>query len=334
MPAKHEMFEVDGQEVRVSNPDKVLFPQRGFTKRDVVQYFLAVGEAAVHGARNRPTVMRRFPDGIEGENFYQKRVPESRPDWLQTVMITFPSGRTADELVMADVAHLIWMANLASLELHPWPVRNTDVDHPDELRVDLDPTPRIPFASVRKVAYVAKEVLEEHGLTGYPKTSGKRGIHILCRIEPKWEFTEVRVAALAMAREIERRTDLATTEWWKENRRGVFVDYNQNARDRTVASAYSIRPVPDATVSMPITWDEVETAKAKDFRLDTVPALLEKRGDALQGIDDKAASLDSLLQLAERDQKEGLSDAPWPVHHPKMPGEPTRVNPSRAKKKT
>ena len=248
-------------------------------------------------------------------------------------MITFPSGRTADELVMADVAHLIWMANLASLELHPWPVRNTDVDHPDELRVDLDPTPRIPFASVRKVAYVARDVLEEHGLTGYPKTSGKRGIHILCRIEPKWEFTEVRVAALALAREIERRTDLATTEWWKENRRGVFVDYNQNARDRTVASAYSIRPVPDATVSMPITWDEVETAKAKDFRLDTVPALLKKRGDALRGIDEKAASLDSLLELAERDKEGGLSDAPWPVHHPKMPGEPTRVNPSRAKKK-
>ena len=299
---------------------------------DVVRYFLAVGEAAVHGARNRPTVMRRFPDGIEGESFYQKRVPKSRPDWIQTVEITFPSGRTADELVMADVAHLIWMANLASLELHPWPVRNTDVDQPDELRVDLDPTPGIPFSNVRKVAHVAREVLEEHGVRGFPKTSGKRGIHILCRIEPKWEFTAVRTAALAMAREVERRTKLATTEWWKENRRGVFVDYNQNARDRTVASAYSIRPVPDATVSMPIAWDEVDTVRPKSFRLDTVPSRLEERGDALQGIDDQAGSLESLLELAERDQREGLSDAPWPVHHPKMPGEPTRVAPSRARK--
>ncbi|HEV3474420.1 MAG TPA: non-homologous end-joining DNA ligase [Actinomycetota bacterium] len=319
--------------MRVSNPDKVLFPQRGFTKRDVVRYFLAVGAAAVNGARDRPTVMRRFPDGIDGESFYQKRVPESRPDWLQTVTITFPSGRSADELVMADVAHLIWMANLASLELHPWPVRNTDVDHPDELRVDLDPTPKIPFASVRKVAFVVREVLEELGLRGFPKTSGKRGIHILCRIEPKWEFAEVRRAALAMAREVERRTNLATTEWWKENRRGVFVDYNQNARDRTVASAYSIRPVPDATVSMPITWDEVADVRPKSFRLDTVPALLADRGDALEGIDHQAGSLDSLLELADRDEREGLSDAPWPVHHPKMPGEPTRVAPSRAKRK-
>jgi bifunctional non-homologous end joining protein LigD len=299
---------------------------------DVVRYFLDVGTAAVHGAWNRPTVMRRFPDGIEGESFYQKRVPKSRPDWIQTVEITFPSGRTADELVMADGAHLIWMANLASLELHPWPVRNSDVDHPDELRVDLDPTPGIPFSNVRKVAYVVREVLEEHGLLGFPKTSGKRGIHILCRIEPKWEFAHVRRAALAMAREVERRTKLATTEWWKENRRGVFVDYNQNARDRTVASAYSIRPVPDATVSMPITWDEVASVRPKSFRLDTVPSRVAERGDALQGIDDQAGSLDSLLELADRDEREGLSDAPWPVHHPKMPGEPTRVAPSRARK--
>ena len=317
----------------MSNPNKVLFPQRGFTKMDVVRYFLDVGEAAVHGARDRPTVMRRFPDGIEGEDFYQKRVPKSRPEWLQTVTITFPSGRSAEELVMADGAHLIWMANLASLELHPWPVRKDDVDHPDELRVDLDPTPRIPFESVRKVALITREVLEEHGLPGFPKTSGKRGIHILCRIEPRWEFTEVRRAALAMAREVERRTKLATTEWWKENRRGVFVDYNQNARDRTVASAYSIRPVPDATVSMPVTWDQVPDVTAKDFRLDTVPSLVSKNGDALRGIDDRSSSLESLLDLADRDEHEGLSDAPWPVHHPKMPGEPTRVAPSRAKRK-
>jgi len=299
---------------------------------DVARYFLEVGQAAVHGSRDRPTVMRRFPDGIEGEAFYQKRVPKQRPDWLQTVRITFPSGREADELVMADVAHLIWAANLACLEIHPWPVRKTDVDHPDELRVDLDPTPRIPFASVRKVALLAREVLEEHALVGFPKTSGKRGIHVLVRIEPRWEFTEVRRAALAMAREVERRTRLATTAWWKEERRGVFVDYNQNARDRTVAAAYSIRPVPDARVSAPITWEEVAEVEPKDFRLDTMPARLREAGDPLAGIDERAGSLESLLELAVRDEREGLGDAPWPPNFPKMPGEPRRVAPSRARK--
>jgi bifunctional non-homologous end joining protein LigD len=327
-------LEVEGREVRVSNPDKVLFPRRGFTKMDVVRYFLDVGEATVHGARDRPTTMRRFPDGIDGEAFYQKRVPKHRPDWLQTATIHFPSGRSADELVMADVAHLIWMANLASLELHPWPVRKSDVDHPDELRVDLDPTPRIPFASVRKVALVVREVLEEHGLRGFPKTSGKRGIHVLVRIEPRWGFTEVRRAALGLAREVERRIPLATTAWWKEERRGVFVDYNQNARDRTVASAYSIRPVPDARVSFPIRWDEIEEMDPRAFRLDTVPSLMRDGGDALRGIDDRAGSLEPLMDLAERAEREGVPDAPWPVHHPKMPGEPTRVAPSRAKRRT
>jgi DNA ligase D-like protein (predicted polymerase) len=299
---------------------------------DVVRYFIGVGEVAVHAARDRPVTMRRFPDGIDGEAFYQKRVPKHRPEWLQTVWIHFPSGRSAEELVMADAAHLIWMANLASLELHRWPVRRNDVDHPDELLVDLDPTPRIPFASVRKVAAVVREVLEVHGLVGFPKTTGKRGLHILARIEPRWPFTEVRRAALALAREVERRIPLATTAWWKEERRGVFVDYNQNARDRTVASAYSIRPVDDARVSFPIRWEEVEDVDPREFRMDTVPALLRDRGDALQGIDDLAGSLDALLELAERDQREGLSDAPWPVHHPKMPGEPTRVSPSRARR--
>ncbi|MGH2675246.1 MAG: non-homologous end-joining DNA ligase [Actinomycetota bacterium] len=322
-----------GREVRVSNPDKVLFPKPGHTKMDVVRYFIDVGRAAVNGSRDRPTVMRRFPDGIGGEAFYQKRVPKQRPDWLQTVRITFPSGREADELVMADEAHLIWMANLASLELHPWPVRKADVDHPDELRVDLDPTPRVPFTSVRKVALMVRDLLEELGLRGFPKTSGKRGIHVLVRIEPRWEFPDVRRAALALAREVERRSKLATTAWWKEERRGVFVDYNQNARDRTVASAYSIRPVEDARVSFPIRWDEVEDVDPREFRLDTVPGLVQERGDALQGIDDQAGSLETLLEWSERDEAEGLEDAPWPVHHPKMPGEPTRVAPSRARKR-
>jgi bifunctional non-homologous end joining protein LigD len=311
----------------------VLFPDRGFTKMDVVGYFLAVGEAAVHGARDRPTTMRRFPDGIHGEAFYQKRVPRQRPDWLRTVTITFPSGRSADELVMADVAHLVWMANLASLELHPWPVRSDDVDHPDELRVDLDPTPEFSFDDVREVAAVVHEVLGEHGLAGFPKTSGKRGLHVLVRIERRWGFSEVRRAALALAREVERRTGLATSAWWKEERHGVFVDYNQNARDRTVASAYSIRPVEDARVSFPVRWEEVGDVEPADFRLDTVPEVVRDRGDALQGIDDRAGSLDSLLELADRDEREGQSDAPWPVHHPKMPGEPTRVAPSRARRR-
>jgi bifunctional non-homologous end joining protein LigD len=318
--------------VKVSNPAKVLFPKPRFTKMDVVRYFLDVGEAAVHAARDRPVTMRRFPDGIHGEAFYQKRVPRSRPEWLQTVTIHFPSGRSAEELVMADVAHLVWMANLASLELHRWPVRKTDVDHPDELLVDLDPTPRIPFTSVRKVAAVVREVLEEHGLRGFPKTTGKRGIHVLARIEPRWPFTEVRRAALAMAREVSRRIPLATTAWWKEERRGVFVDYNQNARDRTIASAYSIRPVEDARVSFPIRWEEVADVDPRDLRLDTVPGLLRERGDALRGIDDRAGSLEPFLEMAERDEHEGVPDAPWPVHHPKMPGEPTRVSPSRARK--
>jgi DNA ligase D-like protein (predicted polymerase) len=299
---------------------------------EIARYFIAVGEGAVRGARERPTVLRRFPDGIDGEAFYQKRVPQHRPEWLQTTTIKFPSGRSAEELVVTDLAHLIWASNLASLEMHPWPVRRSDVDRPDELRVDLDPTPRIPFTSVRKIALLAREVLEEHGLIGFPKTSGKRGIHVLGRIEPRWEFPLVRRAALALAREIERRSSLATTAWWKEERRGVFVDYNQNTRDRTVASAYSIRPVERATVSMPITWDEVPDVDPKDFTIRTAPDLFRERGDAHAAIDDVAGSLESLLELADRDEGEGLGDAPWPVHHPKMPGEPTRVAPSRAKK--
>jgi bifunctional non-homologous end joining protein LigD len=328
-----EVLEVEGREIRVTNPGKVFFPRVGVTKLDVVRYFISVAEGALIGARDRPTTLHRFPDGVNGESFYQKRVPKHRPEWIRTVTIRFPSGRSADELVVADAAHLAWMATLGCLEINPWPVRSDDTDHPDELRVDLDPTPRIPFASVRKVAVVVREVLDEHGLAGYPKTSGKRGIHILCRIERRWTFPEVRIAALALAREVERRIPLATSAWWKEERRGVFVDYNQNARDRTVASAYSIRPVEDARVSCPIRWDEVPAVDPRELTVLTVTARVAERGDAHVGIDENAGSLDSLLEQAERDQHGGLQDAPWPVHPPKMPGEPTRVAPSRARKR-
>jgi bifunctional non-homologous end joining protein LigD len=331
--ADAEVLQVEGREIKVTNPGKVFFPRVGVTKLDVVRYFLAVSEGALRGARDRPTTLHRFPDGVNGESFYQKRVPKHAPPWVRTVTIRFPSGRSADEVVVSDAAHLAWMATLGCLEINPWPVRADDTDHPDELRVDLDPTPRIPFASVRKVALVTREVLAEHGLTGYPKTSGKRGIHVLCRIERRWTFPEVRVAALALAREVERRIPLATSAWWKEERRGVFVDFNQNARDRTVASAYSIRPVPDARVSCPISWDEVPDVGPRELTVATVPARFAEHGDAHQGIDDRAGSLDPLLEQAERDQRSGVDDAPWPVHHPKMPGEPTRVAPSRARRR-
>jgi DNA ligase D-like protein (predicted polymerase) len=331
--AEAEVLEAAGREVRVTNPGKVFFPRPGLTKLDVARYFQEVGEAAVNGARDRPTTLHRFPDGVRGESFYQKRVPTQRPEWIRTVTIRFPSGRSAEELVVADAAHVVWMANLGCLEINPWAVRRQDTDHPDELRVDLDPTPRIPFASVRKVALVAREVLEEHGLRGWPKTSGKRGLHVLARIEPRWGFLEVRRAALALAREVERRSDLATTAWWKEERRGVFVDYNQNARDRTVASAYSIRPVPDARVSCPLEWEEVADADPRDLTVVTVPARVRERGDPHAETDRHVGSLDPLLELAGRDEREGLGDAPWPPHFPKAPGEPTRVAPSRARKR-
>jgi bifunctional non-homologous end joining protein LigD len=331
--AEAEVIAVDGREIQVTNPAKVFFPQRGLTKLDVVRYFAAVGEGAVTGARDRPTTLHRFPDGVRGESFYQKRVGKHRPDWIRTVTIRFPSGRSAEELVVGDVAHVLWMANLGCLEINPWPVRADDTDHPDELRVDLDPTPRIPFASVRKVALVVREVLEEHGLRGWPKSSGKRGLHVLCRIEPRWGFPDVRRAALSLARDVERRIPLATSAWWKEERRGVFVDYNQNARDRTVASAYSIRPVPDARVSCPLGWDEVPDVDPRDLTVLTVPKRFAERGDAHAGIEGHVGSIESLLEQLERQEQEGVPDAPWPVHHPKMPGEPTRVSPSRARKR-
>ncbi len=333
--ADAEVIEVDGREIRVSNPDKVLFPALGVTKLDLVRYYVDVAEAALVGVRDRPTIMVRFPNGIEGDHFYQKRVPRGRPEWIQTARITFPSGRSAEMIAPADAAHLAWMANLACIELHPWPVRRGDVDHPDELRIDLDPTPDASWDDTRTVALVARAVLEDHGLTGFPKTSGKRGIHVLVRIAPRYEFPTVRRAALALAREVERRApEIATSAWWKEERHGVFVDYNQNARDRTTASAYSVRPVSDARVSMPLEWSEVPDADPAAFTILTVRERLGERGDPGAGLDEiEPATLDSLLELADRDEASGLDDAPWPPHFPKQAGEPPRVQPSRRRRR-
>ena len=300
----------------ISNPGKVLFPQAGITKLDVARYFLAVAEGALRGAGGRPNVLVRYPDGIEGEFFYQKRAPASRPDWIEVATIHFPSGRAAEEIVPRDAAALAWLANLACLELHPHPVRAEDLEHPDELRVDLDPVPGVNWSQVLDVAQVAHAVLDEFKLTGWPKTSGKRGLHICVRIEPRWGFDEERRAALALAREVERRVPkLATSKWWKEERHGVFVDYNQNAKDRTVASAYSVRPTPDARVSAPLAWDEVPGCDPADFTLATMPARFQKIGDRHAGIDRHRGSLEGLLQLFE---KQGQGDAPWPPYYRKI----------------
>ena len=332
-PTKAEVVEVAGQQVRVTNPDKVLFPALGVSKLDVVSYFVEVGAAALVGCRDRPSILHRFPDGIEAEDFYQKRLPKGAPEWVQSALITFPSGRTATMPVMADVAHLAWHATLGCVDINPWPVRGDDVDHPDELRIDLDPIPGVPWDDVRRVARVAREVLEDHGYRGFPKTSGKRGIHVNVRIEPRWTFPEVRRAGLALAREIERRIpDKATSAWWKEERHGVFVDYNQNARDRTVASAYSIRPVPDARVSTPLEWDEVADVEPEAFTIATVPKRLREVGDPGASIDEVTFGLEPLLELAYRDEGEGIGDAPWPPHFPKAEGEPPRVQPSKRRK--
>ena len=331
--ADHLIVDVAGREVRLSNPDKVFFPEIGVTKLQLVEYYLAVADAALVHLRERPTVMKRYVDGAAAEPFFQKRVPKGAPEWLQTATVSFPSGRTATELVPNDAAHLAWAVNLGVIDFNPWPVRRADLDRPDELRVDLDPQPDVPWDWVRRVALVAGDVLREHSLTGFPKTSGSRGIHINVRIVPEHDFTEVRRAALALAREVERRVpDLATSKWWKEERHGVFVDYNQNARDRTVASAYSVRPVPNARVSCPLAWDEVGEVEPDDLRIDTVPARLASVGDPAAGIDAHAGTLDALLALAARDEAEGLGDAPWPMHFRKQPGEPKRVQPSRARK--
>ncbi len=331
---EHTTIEVAGHEVRLSSPSKVFFPKPGFTKLDLAEYYVAVADAAVNQLRERPGTMKRFVDGVGGEFFFQKRVPKGAPDWLQTATFTFPSGRTATELVANDAAHLVWAVNLGVVDFNPHPVRRDDLDRPDELRVDLDPMPGVRWNTVRKVAMCVKEVLEEHGLVGFPKTSGSRGIHVNVRIEPRWDYIEVRRAALALAREVERRVPKnATSKWWKEERHGVFVDYNQNARDRTIASGYSVRPVPDARVCCPLEWDEVPDVDPSELRLDTVPSRLRKKGDPAADIDRNAGSLDQLLDLARRDEEGGLGDAPWPPHFAKQRGEPKRVQPSRARQR-
>jgi len=314
----------------VSNPRKVLFPDAGHTKLDLVRYYIAVADGALRAAGGRPNMLLRFPNGIGGESFYQKRAPESRPPWVEVVELSFPSGRTAHEIVPRNAATLVWMANLACLELHPHPVRAEDLDHPDELRIDLDPVPGVTWVQVREVAGVVRATLADLGLVGWPKTSGSRGIHIYVRIEPRWSFTEVRRAALAFAREVERRAPaLATSKWWKEERHGVFLDYNQNAKDRTIAAAYSVRPRPDARVSAPLTWDEVEACAPEDFTLATMPARFAEGGDRHRDIDRHPASLDALLELSARQENEGQGDAPWPPHYRKQAGEAPRVAPSK-----
>ncbi|HEY4025318.1 MAG TPA: DNA polymerase domain-containing protein [Candidatus Dormibacteraeota bacterium] len=330
MPERSEVVEVSGREVTITNPDKVFFPRTGRTKLDLVRYYLAAAEGALRGVRSRPMALKRFVNGAEGEAFFQKRAPTSRPEWIETVELRFPSGRTASEVVVRDAAQLAWVINLGCIDLNPHPVRDADLDHPDELRIDLDPVPGVPWSQVREVATVTRQVLEDFGLTGWPKTSGSRGFHIYCRIEPRWTFPEVRRAAVALAREVERRApSIATSKWWKEERHGVFLDYNQNAKDRTIASAYSVRPTPDARVSTPLRWEEVPDCEPEAFTIDTVPERLATAGDASAGIDERAASLEPLLELAARDEAAGLADAPWPPHYERQAGEAPRVQPSR-----
>jgi DNA ligase D len=329
-------LEVGGRTVKVSNPDKVFFRKRGETKLDLVRYYLAVGDGIVRALYERPTQLKRHPDGAEGEAIYQKRVPEHRPDWIETARVTFPSGRHADELCVTELAHVAWAANLGTIDFHPWPSRRRDVEHPDELRIDIDPQPGTTFRHARQVAATVREVLDEIGFTGWPKTSGNRGIHVACRIEPHWTFPVVRRCALAFAREIERRRpNLVTTAWWKEERgRRVFLDYNQNARDRTIASAYSVRARKDATVSAPVRWDELAEVETEDFTMATMPKRFEKLGDVQAGIDEAVCDLRVLLEWVERDESAGLGEAPYPPNFPKMPGEPKRVQPSRAKRES
>jgi len=335
MPTRSEVVDVAGRRVAITNPDKIYFPGPGYTKRDLVAYYLAVSDGALRGAGGRPMALKRYVNGAEGEFFFQKRAPESRPEWLRTVELSFPSGRTANEVVLDDPAGLAWVANLGCLDLNPHAIRADDLDHPDELRVDLDPMPGVPWDDIRRVALMTREVLADLELVGWPKTSGSRGIHVNVRIEPRWSFNEVRRAAVALAREVERRApSIASSKWWKEERHGVFIDYNQNAKDRTVASAYSVRPVADARVSAPVTWDELPDCEPGDFTLATVPARFAAIGDPGAGIDETVGSLERLLELSARQEREGLGDAPWPPHYAKAPGEPPRVMPSRARNST
>jgi DNA ligase D-like protein (predicted polymerase) len=327
------VLDVAGRAVTVTNPSKVYFPEAGITKLDVVQYYVAVAEGALRGSGGRPNVLVRYADGIHGEFFYQKRAPTARPEWIEVVSLRFPSGREAEEVVPRDAAALAWMANLGCLELHPHPVRAEDLDHPDELRVDLDPMPGVEWPQLQAVARVVQEVLVAVDLVGWPKTSGSRGIHVNVRLHRRWSFTEVRRAALALAREVERRVpDLATSKWWKEERHGVFLDYNQNAKDRTVAGAYSVRPKPDARVSAPVTWDELFACTPEAFTLRTMPARFADIGDRHADIDRHPGSLDALLELSARHEAEGQGDAPWPPHYAKQAGEPPRVQPSKRKR--
>jgi bifunctional non-homologous end joining protein LigD len=320
-------------EVRVSSPDKLMFPDAGITKLELVNYYLAVADGALRGAGRRPCVMKRYPEGVNGEAFFQKRAPANRPEWVQVSTIRFPSGRTAEEVVPCNAATLAWMANLNCIELHPHPVRSDDLDHPDELRIDLDPTPGVPWSQIVEVAGVVHEVLHEVRLTGWPKTSGSRGVHVVARIERRWGFDAVRRAALALAREVERRVPrLATSAWWKEERHGVFIDYNQNAKDRTVASAYSVRPRPDARVSAPVTWDELRACDPADFTVRSMPARFAAIGDLHAPIDDLACPLEPLLALSDRQAAAGQGDAPWPPHYAKQAGEPPRAPPSTRKR--
>ena len=327
-------LEVGGRVVKVTNPDKVYFPARGETKLDLVQYFIAVGDGIVRALRERPCQLKRQPEGSGGEVIWQKRVPERRPDWIETARVTFPSGRHADELCVTELAHVVWAANLATLEFGAWPSRRRDPECPDELRIDIDPQPGTGFEEAKRVAAVVRETLDEIGYVGWPKTSGNRGIHVYCRIEPNWDFKVVRRCALAFAREIERQApDLVTTAWWKEERgEKVFVDYNQNARDRTILSAYSVRGRPDATVSAPVTWDELPGVAMEDFTIATMPPRFAELGDLHAGIDDAVCDLRVLLEWVEREESRGEGEAPYPPNFPKMPGEPKRVQPSRAKR--
>ena len=331
--ARQVVLEAAGREVAITNPDKVFFPQAGHTKLDLARYYVAVAEGALRGIAGRPIVLKRYVDGAESQAFFQKRAPTQHPDWIETVELRFPSGRTAREIVVRDAAQLLWIVNLGCIDLNPHPVRAADLDHPDELRVDLDPGPTSSWDDVRRVALVVRDVLDQQGLSGWPKTSGSRGMHVNVRIHPRWSFDQVRRAALALAREVERREPArATSKWWKEERHGVFLDYNQNAKDRTVASAWSVRPTADARVSMPLHWDEVAACDPAAFTLVTAPARLAERGDASDGIDQAAGSLEGLLELSAAHEAAGLGDAPWPPHYKKQRDEPPRVMPSRRRR--
>jgi bifunctional non-homologous end joining protein LigD len=330
---EQEKLSVGDREVVITNPSKLLFPQAGISKLDLARYYISVAPGALRGAGGRPCILKRYPNGIDDDFFFQKRVPSTRPDWIDVAQISFPSGRTAEEIVPRDAAALAWMANLACIELHPHPVRADDVDHPDELRVDLDPVPGVKWRQIREVAQVVRGVLADYSLVGWPKTSGSRGIHVLVRIERRWGYDQVRRAALALAREVERRAPkLATSKWWKEERHGVFIDYNQNAKDRTVCSAYSVRPNAEARVSTPVGWDELQSCDPGAFTVKTVPERFERIGDPHEGIDAAAGSLDALLALSVQQEAAGEGDAPWPPQYRKAAGEPPRVAPSKRRK--